>query len=101
MGTSYVKSSHTGPNIGELVWRVANDADTRKLQRLVQNREESAKCKAVADLRRDGYLLLESSSLATFNKKMKAYIKGHGFEEETDYLPSVDFTMDNIEDDDN
>lgn len=90
MDLSY-SASHTKPDLAPPVWKIADIIRTKMLQKLMPDRDENIACKLMKDLRAIGYKILESSTLATFNKKMRIFIAGNMFEAEEDELPRADF----------
>lgn len=95
MRANYQGSTHTDVNTDSLVWRIADKARDLRLQEVVEGRESAAN--HVPDLRALGREKFESSSLATFNKKIRLSIDGRPIEIEEDELtPLVGFDIQEI-----
>ncbi|KAF8803591.1 hypothetical protein BYT27DRAFT_7109579, partial [Phlegmacium glaucopus] len=84
MSTAYQNTTHTTPDTSHLVWRTANKARDCGLQVFTQNREGNHRGKLVTDILAEGEAKLKSSSLATFNKKVKAMVNGRRFDIDED-----------------
>ncbi|KAK0434248.1 hypothetical protein EV421DRAFT_1909559 [Armillaria borealis] len=101
MGNSYQKKTHTTANVETLVLRIAEKAQDLSLNKYIRQREGYQSAKHTPNLLVSGYQKFESSSLATFNKKMKDMINNVEFDAEIDEMVPVDFgalTADNDED---
>ncbi|KAH8976416.1 hypothetical protein EDB92DRAFT_1931399, partial [Lactarius akahatsu] len=70
LGSGYQGSTHTDVDTSSLVWRVAGKSRELELQCASVDQEANSGCKAVSDVIANGYKKFESSSLATFNKKI-------------------------------
>ncbi|KAF9045232.1 hypothetical protein BJ165DRAFT_1346600, partial [Panaeolus papilionaceus] len=105
MSSSYQSKTHTTPNTDHLVWLVANDIQDKKLDAYNPNRRNSSKVVAVVDGMAVGEQKLKSSTISTFNRKVKAMVTGHKYVEteqdqgEEDTLPPIAITI-HIQDDD-
>ena len=99
MKTAYQGTTHKDPKVDRLVWRVAKKVYEEKLHLYTEDRAGNAKAKAVPDILIVGEAKLKSSSLSTFNRKIRAMIEGGKFDEESDLLPEIDLLV-NIEDSD-
>lgn len=89
----YKGSTHTSPNTTNLVLLVAKKARDNKIQIPAASRAKSIK--AVTDIRRVGHRKMETSTLATFNKKMhltKTFGDMTELDEEEDELIVPEFT---------
>ena len=71
-----------------LVWRIANKAKELELQHMIPNREGSSSVRPVVDIFTYGYKKFQTSSLATFNKKLTDIRQGRAreLEPETDEI---------------
>jgi hypothetical protein len=95
----YVGSSHTNPELSKLVKKVADKARDISLLSYKPERKhyENTNMKPVVDILAEGEKKLRSSSLKTFNAKLKAFaagrmmvLRGEPFEEQDD-IESPDF----------
>jgi hypothetical protein len=77
---------------------MANTVQDLQLQEYVLNRKGQSSAKLVPDLHASGYEKFRSSSLATFNKKIRDMASGRSAPPETDDIPSPAFV--NMEDED-
>lgn len=93
MKTGYQGTTHKAADVHELVLRIADKALELQLQKHVKNCDGQAAVKPVPDLRASGRQKFSSSSLATFNKKMKDLIGGKVPAAESDTLPVPDFSI--------
>ena len=93
LSSSYQRSTHTTPDTSHLVWRVADKIRDEELQAFRQKRFGNSKVKAVVDILATGEAKLKSSSLATFNKKISAMVKGHAYEDEEDGIPQTQLSI--------
>ena len=74
-----------------LVIRIADHARDLEFQHNLQNRRD-VQSKTVPNLHRVGYRKFETSSLATYNKKMEDLKMGRGFDaDETDDISPAEF----------
>ena len=101
MGSNYQESTHTKLDTHELVWRIANKACDLRLQHHSPNWEGNSPGKLVPDLRALGREKFASSSLDTFNKKIRELISGKVTIDEADGLPPLNFDSAFENDDDN
>ena len=102
MSASYQSTTHTKPNTEHLVWIIANHIREEKLHIYKENRQGNAKAVATLDILDIGEKKLKSSSLTTFNQKVRAMVEGRRYEEEPDSLPQFALaTATNLEDSDN
>lgn len=93
MDTSYQSTTHTNPNVDRLVWRVAKKVYDEKLHLYTKDRLGNAKAKAVPDILAVGEAKLKSSSLSTFNRKIRTMIEGGNIDEELDSLPEISLSV--------
>jgi Family of unknown function (DUF6589) len=91
LDTSYRGSTHKAPDTSALVWRVANKVAEHGLHKFQGGREGNDVVKLTPDLLAIGQQRLKSSTLATFNKKVRSLIDGEIIEDEVDELPTVEF----------
>ena len=68
--SGYRGSTHTDVDTSTLVWRIANKVVELQLQHKVTNREGNSTAQPRVDILTTGYRKFQSSSLATFNKKL-------------------------------
>lgn len=99
MKTAYQGITHKDPKTNHLVWRVAKNVYKERLHVYTGDRAGNAKVKAVPDILALGEAKLKSSSLSTFNRKIRTMIEGGEFDEESDLLPSMSLSF-NPEDND-
>jgi hypothetical protein len=93
LGTSYQGSTHNLKNTPAIVFviRIANHVQELKFQQELQSRH-NVQSKTVPNLHRVGYRKIETSSLATYNKKMEELKMGRGFDaDETDDISPAEF----------
>lgn len=98
--SGYRGSTHTDVNTTSLIWRIADKTRELDLQTVVTERE--AKVKVHPDILAVGYRKFESSSLATFNRKiadLKEGISCHS-ELESDEIAPCQVLDDEADDDD-
>jgi aspartyl/asparaginyl beta-hydroxylase (cupin superfamily) len=93
LSSSYQRSTHTTPDMSHLVWRVADKIRDEELQVFRVKRLGNSKVKAVVDILATGEAKLKSSSLASFNKKNSAMVKGHAYEDEQDGIPQIQLAI--------
>ena len=93
LSSSYQRSTHTTPDTSHLVWRVADKIRDEELQSFREKRLGNSKVKSVVDILATGEAKLKSSSLATFNKKISAMVKGHAYEDEQDVIPQTQLSI--------
>jgi hypothetical protein len=85
----YQGSSHTASSSAkELVWRMANRTRDEKLQETILDRQETYE--VVPDLCVHGRQKFISSSLKTFNQKLKQYIDGKAIGEDATMYDEID-----------
>ncbi|KAF8257379.1 hypothetical protein EI94DRAFT_1818072 [Lactarius quietus] len=68
--SGYRGSTHTDVDTSALVWRIANKAKELELQCTLPNRDAKSTARPVVDIFTAGYKKFQTSSLATFNKKI-------------------------------
>jgi hypothetical protein len=68
--SGYQGTTHTNVDTSELVWRIAKKAKELELQRVVPDRDNDSTARPVVDILTAGFRKFQSSSLATFNKKL-------------------------------
>ncbi|CAA7268575.1 unnamed protein product [Cyclocybe aegerita] len=76
MSASYQSTTHTKPNTDHLVHRVANKVSEEKLHVYTENRPGNAKVTATPNILSVGEQKLKSSTLSTFNRKVRAMVEG-------------------------
>lgn len=91
VGNSYQKKTHTTANVETLVSRISEKAQDLDLNSYIQQREGYQSMKRTPNLLVSGYQKFESSSLATFNKKMKDMINNIEFDAEIDEMVPMEF----------
>jgi hypothetical protein len=94
LGTSYQGSTHNLKNTPAIVFviRIADHVQELKFQHELQSRCNVQSKKVVPNLHRVGYRKFETSSLATYNKKMEELKMGRGFDaDETDDISPAEF----------
>ena len=97
MRANYQGSTHKTVDTSALVWRIADKAKELRLQEITTNREGRAAFKPVPDLRTLGREKFATSSLATFNKKVRDMAMGRAGQAEDDDLPVPLFQEDEID----
>jgi hypothetical protein len=93
LGTSYQGSTHKNAPAIALVIRIADHVQELEFQHKLQSRR-NVQSKTVPNLHRVGYRKFETSSLATYNKKMEELKMGtgRGFDaDETDDISPAEF----------
>ena len=91
LGTSYQGSTHKNAPAIVLVIRIADHVQELEFQHELQSRR-NVQSKTAPNLHRVGYRKFETSSLATYNKKMEELKMGRGFDaDETDDISPADF----------
>ncbi|KAH8979980.1 hypothetical protein EDB86DRAFT_2768527, partial [Lactarius hatsudake] len=68
--SGYRGSTHTDVDTSALVWRIANKASELKLQCTIPGRGSNSTVRPVVDILTARYRKFQTSSLATFNKKV-------------------------------
>ncbi|KAH9021720.1 hypothetical protein EDB85DRAFT_1871750 [Lactarius pseudohatsudake] len=68
--SGYRGSTHTDVDMSALVWRIANKASELELQCTIPGRGTNSAARPVVDILTTGYRKFQTSSLATFNKKV-------------------------------
>ena len=89
----YQQRNHTAADTSVLVWRIANKAQELNLQTTIADRPENKHSKPLIDLVASGYKKFESSSLATFNKKIADSKIGVLTIQEVDEIAPVAFSL--------
>jgi hypothetical protein len=89
---NYQGNTHKEADTRMLVWRIADKARELQLQQKISDRDVVAK--STLDLRAVGRQKFESSSLATFNKKLDEIKAGQKTTPEDDELPPVQLEFD-------
>ncbi|KAH9055777.1 hypothetical protein EDB83DRAFT_2316127 [Lactarius deliciosus] len=74
--SGYRGSTHTDVDTSALVWRIANKADELGLQSVIADRDINSDACLVVDIFTTGFRKFQTSSLATFNKKIADRAKG-------------------------
>ncbi|KAJ7091714.1 hypothetical protein C8R43DRAFT_1092475 [Mycena crocata] len=88
---AYRNTGHTTPDTSEMVLRVARKVASENLQQFLNGRPHNDRKKLTKDIQLIGEESIKSSTLKTFNKKLRAMIEGHAFEEEQDECPAMEF----------
>lgn len=93
LGASYSGTGHKDVDTSDLVWRVARKARALNLNVTQANRDG----KATIDVLAVGEAAIKSSTLATFNKKRRALLKGiiEVTDEDMDEIPAMDIVLNN------
>ncbi|KAG2110649.1 uncharacterized protein F5147DRAFT_526263, partial [Suillus discolor] len=71
LGIAYHGLNHTTPNTTPSVWRVANKINELGLHTFNQDRKENDSVKPITDVLAEGEQKLKSSTLSTFNRKVR------------------------------
>jgi hypothetical protein len=100
MKTAYQGTSHKDPKTDHLVHRVARTVRDEALHSFTADRPGNAKAKAVPNILSVGEAKLKSSTLNTFNRKIRAMAEGRQYDEESNSLPQVDITANTGDSDD-
>jgi hypothetical protein len=87
MSSSYQSTTHTKPNTDHLVWIIANHIRQEKFHVYKENRPGNAKAVVTLDILDIGEKKLKSSTLTTFNRKVRAMVEGRRYDDEQDSLP--------------
>ena len=101
MKTAYQGTNHKEPKTDHLVKQVAKKVFDEGLHQFTKERPGNEKAKAVPNIISVGEAKLRSSSLATFNRKIRAMAEGRQYDEdysESDLLPTVALNV-NFDDD--
>ncbi|KAG0695544.1 hypothetical protein DFH29DRAFT_1083321 [Suillus ampliporus] len=93
LSIAYHGLNHTTPNMTPSIWRVANKVHELGLHMFNQDREENDSVKPVIDVLAEGEQKLKSSTLSTFNRKVREMLAGKGYEQEEDKLLSAAFDL--------
>lgn len=97
--SGYQGSTHTDVDTSALIWRIANKAKELELQILVPGCDCDSSAKPVADIYTNGFRKFQSSSLATFNKKLEDMRQGSPTQPEVDEIPPCQ-VMEGVDNDD-
>lgn len=98
LDTSYKTATKTPADVAPLVWRIADTVGDLHIQEYKYHRHGSNLIpQAAPDLLASGWGKLASSTLRTFNKKMRGIIDGTGFDKEIDELTAQAFSFDGNE----
>ena len=98
LSSSYQRSTHTTPDTSHLVWRIADQIQDEELQIFKEKRSGDSKVRAAVNILATGEAKLKSSSLATFNKKISAMVKGRAYEDELDGIPQANLSIGGTDD---
>lgn len=95
MKTAYQGRTHTTPKTDHLVWRIANNVHKEKLHLYKEDRIGNKNAELIPDIVYLGRSKLISSSLKTFNHKIRAMVEGREYDEdpEVDSLPQNPITV--------
>ena len=77
LGCPYKGTSHTSPDTSECVWKVGNKVKELGLDKFEADREGNAVAKKTVNILSLGEKRLKSSTLATFNKKVRRLHDGY------------------------
>ena len=97
LGCPYQSSSHTTPDTSDSVWKVANKMREIGLDTFKPGRDGNDIAKKVVDIMALGEKRLKSSTLATFNKKVRRLHDGFVDEDaelDVDEVPVVAMSFD-------
>jgi hypothetical protein len=97
LGCPYQSSSHTTPDTSDSVWKVANKMREIGLDTFKHGRDGNDTAKKVVDVMALGEKRLKSSTLATFNKKVRRLHDGFVDEDaklDVDEVPIVAMSFD-------
>lgn len=101
LDASYKGRTHKIPDASNLIWRVALKAQELKLGIFIERREGNDEAKAVVDVLASGERLLKTSTLATFNKKLRYFKEGTApppdDPEDIDDIPAMNLTLNSEE----
>jgi hypothetical protein len=75
---------HTDVDTSTLVWKVANKANELELQSTITDRDANSTARPVVDILTAGFRKFQTSSLATFNKKIADMRQGSPSQSEID-----------------
>jgi hypothetical protein len=92
--TNYQGSTHTDADTWASVWKVANKSLELLLQDKMPDRDIHVAAKSTVNLRAHGRQKFESSSLATFSKKVHEIKSGQIPTPEDDELPPAQLELD-------
>ena len=95
--TAYQGTTHKVPKTDHLVRRVAKKIYDEGLHLYTEDRPGNENIKAIANILYVGQEKLRSSSLSTFNRKIRDMIEGQQYNEELDSLPQFSLAV-NLED---
>ncbi|KAG1873853.1 hypothetical protein F4604DRAFT_1582361, partial [Suillus subluteus] len=93
LGITYHGLNHTTPNTSSSVWKVANKLNELELHVFNPDRKENDSIKPIVDVLTEGKQKLKSSTLVSFNKKVREMLAGNGYEQEEDELPRASFDL--------
>ena len=79
--------------------KIAYKVGELKLHKFKSDRVENTSITPVADMLAVREQKLQSSTLATFNRKVKGMLGGHGFDVEEDEIPPTNFQLSDKSDD--
>lgn len=91
--TSYKNLTKKPADVAVLVWRIADTVGDLKIQK-TEIRAMNVTAQRAPDLFAVGWGKIASSTLRTFNKKMRAIIEGNVFDAEIDELAAPAFSFD-------
>ncbi|KAH8983562.1 hypothetical protein EDB86DRAFT_3085229 [Lactarius hatsudake] len=84
--SGYRGSTHTDVDTSALVWRIANKANELGLQSVITDRGANSDTRPVVDIFTTGFRKFQTSSLATFNKKLADTRRGSQSQSEVDEI---------------
>lgn len=102
METAYQGTKHKKPDIKPLVLRVAHKVHEEMLHSYKEDRIGNKKTKPVPDIIFTGQSKLKSSSLSTFNRKVRGMVEGREYDEdvEAESLPQNTIVFNSTDGDD-
>ncbi|KAF8834574.1 hypothetical protein BDN67DRAFT_985220 [Paxillus ammoniavirescens] len=93
LGIAYHGISHTMPDMSAAINKVAHKVSKLELHIFKPDRLENDSIRRVVDTLAAGEQKLKSSTLATFNRKVRGMMAGEGIEIEEDETPQVSFDL--------
>lgn len=97
LGIAYHGISHTAPDVLSAINKVAYKVSELELHVFKPNRLEGDTARPVVDTLAVGAQKLKSSTLATFNRKVRGMMVGEVFESDEDEIPQASFDLSNTE----
>ncbi|KAG0698558.1 hypothetical protein DFH29DRAFT_1081734 [Suillus ampliporus] len=97
LGIAYHGLNHSSPDTSASVWKVAKKINELRLHQFTSDRTEDDAVKPVVDTLMTGEKKMKTSTLATFNRKVRKMLAGEGFEQEEDEIPSLSFDLNSMD----